>query len=106
MHPRKWGQKEAVEVEYRRDWTSQQGLRWEKKKKEAGRKRGFWSEDPTFRSIALAGSTFTGDDRVQSVIVAKGWAQHKPRASGHAARIGGPGDPSHEVWPWGQSDSF
>lgn len=40
------------------DWTSWQSLRWEKKKKEAGRKRGFWSEDLTLRSMALAAAPF------------------------------------------------
>lgn len=53
MYPRQWGRQEAAGLEHSGAWTSWQGLRWGKKKKEAKRKRGFWSKDATLRSMAL-----------------------------------------------------
>lgn len=106
MYPRKWGQKEAIGVECRRQLDILAEFTMREVEEERGwKEEGVLVRGPNTQVNGFGGSTFTGDDKVQSVIVAKGWTQHKQRASGDEARIGAsPRKVGHRGK--GQRDSF
>lgn len=84
------GQKEAIGVECGRrlDILAEFTMGEEAEEERGWKEEGVLVRGPNTQVNGFGVSTFTGDDKVQSVIVAKGWTQHKQRASGDEARMG------------------